>query len=89
MEVFIFIYRNYCTVVDDIVQSHTDFLSLGGYYVFFETSVGSAGDNAQLGSPPLSLNTPRTCLVFYYTMYGENVGKVSQHRMQTHVMYLK
>ena len=48
----------------------------GGYYVFFETTIGNAGDKAQLGSPPLTLDQPKNCLVFYYTMYGADVGKV-------------
>ena len=49
-----------------------------GYYVFFETTVGRQGDNAQLGSPPLTLNNIQYCLSFYYTMYGADVGKVTK-----------
>lgn len=46
--------------------------------MFFETSVGSAGDKAQFASPSLTLNSVNSCLGFYYNMFGANMGTVSE-----------
>ncbi|KAK3781309.1 hypothetical protein RRG08_018936 [Elysia crispata] len=47
-----------------------------GYYTYLETSLGFQGDDALLASPKLIL-TSRSCLSFYYHMYGPHVATLT------------
>lgn len=51
--------------------------TLSGWYIYAESSGGSANDRAPLTTPMIGQTGPQCILSFWYHMYGSSVGTLS------------
>lgn len=51
--------------------------TLSGWYIYAESSGGSAGDRAPLTTPLIGQTGPKCILSFWYHMFGVSVGTLS------------
>lgn len=52
-------------------------LFLGGYYIYTESSNRHQNESAQIKSPTISPTPGGSCLTFWYSMYGPNIGSLN------------
>lgn len=58
-------------------QKSLPYLFLGGYYIYTEASNRRQNESAQIKSPTVSPTPGGSCLTFWYSMFGPNIGSLN------------